>query len=377
MTISAGNTKLLTESPPQNSYIPGIDVAAYISLVEKRFSRLAGALWFDREGAAEAIDELCRSVNEFETNDAGRGESYRRAQRDRLVRAHGIRSLFRLAADVADVSEIPAGWTALDLLGGDGLLADVLGATAPQTRGSIITSDMASHMVLEALRAGLPAIRQQAKFLFLHDEVADAALIAYGSHHIPRAQRAAVCAEATRVLCPGGRLVLHDFEEGSPVTRWFTEVVHHYSRAGHDYDHFTLAEMRGYLSQADLDVVWADRMYDPLLMSGDSAAEAVAHCVDYLVAMYGLDYLVSAAPRQELQSTVWNLAQRCFSYDPGDVPAGRPARPAVYRADGRWVAEVPRVALVAVGQKSLRWQSPRNAAPSWMPTARDGSCRPR
>src|SRR6266699_3292089 len=99
MAISAGNTVLSTEARPRKSYVPGLSVEDYTSLIEKRFPAFADTLWFDRNGAAAAIDELCESVNEFETNaDTGRGVSYRHAQRNRMVRARGIRALFTLAA---------------------------------------------------------------------------------------------------------------------------------------------------------------------------------------------------------------------------------------------------------------------------------------
>jgi len=337
--------------------VPGLSVEDYTSLIEKRFPAFADTLWFDRNGAAAAIDELCESVNEFETNaDTGRGVSYRHAQRNRMVRARGIRALFTLAAGTGGVTQIHPRWTALDLLGGDGLLAHVFKTMAPHTENAVITSDMAGHMIVEALRAGLPAIRQQAQFLFMRDETVDAVLLAYGTHHITPADRPLVCQEAARVLRPGGKLVLHDFEQDSPVALWFSEVVHRYSRAGHRYDHFSTTEMERYFEFAGLHSVTIRRIYDPLVISGDSPAEARALIADYLLAMYGLDYLMTPrASRADIHQAVWELARTYFVYAdheiPGDSRGRRVKEPTIYRDNSRWTAEVPRVALVAVGEK--------------------------
>jgi len=338
------------------AYLPRLTVGGYLNLVEERFPELAPLLDFERPGTARALDELCGFVNEFETDDDGRGGSYRRAQRNQMVRARGIRALFALAADVGEVTEIPAQWRLLDLLGGDGLLAQVCRTIAPQAHDAVITSDMAGHMVSEALRNGLPALRQQAQYLFLRDETVDAVLVGYGSHHIPRRDRPQVAREAARVLLPGGRFVLHDFEEGSPVSLWFSEVVDNYSPTGHQYDHFTVPEMRSLLEGGGLRGISVRRMYDPLVTTGETAAEARGRMADYLMDMYGLtglaDPLLSPTDVQDL---VWKLAANYMVYTeqdgPEDAGDGWMREPTVYRDGSVWTAEVPRVALVAVGRK--------------------------
>src|SRR5205807_3017185 len=112
---------------------------------------------------------------------------------------------------------------------------------------AILTGDIAGHMIMAALAQGLPAVRQAAQFLLLRSGCMDAVLFAYGTHHVPPSERLTACREAHRVLKPGGRVVLHDFEEGSPMADWFNIVVHGHSANGHRYQHFTAAEMAGYL----------------------------------------------------------------------------------------------------------------------------------
>jgi len=344
----------LTATSADPPYLPGLSLAEYAELIHREFPELADALWLDRPGIGAALASVTGTVNEFEDDDAGRGRSYRRAQRSQLVRARGIHSLFALAAGVARLADIRPGWRMLDVLGGDGLLAQVLRTVAPQA--ATITGDTAGNMVLAALRNGLPAVRQPAQCLLVRDEAVDAVVIAYGSHHIAPPDRSIACAEAARVLVPGGRLVLHDFEEGSPVALWFADVVHRYSRAGHSYRHFTAAEMAHHLAASGLRDVRVHRVYDPFVMRAADPARARDLLADHLVDMYGLVGLADEAPA-DVRRAAWKLASNYFLYPDiaggVDIAGGGSVRcePVVYEAETGWVAEVPRVALVAVGEK--------------------------
>lgn len=342
--------------PLDRPYLPGMTLEEYADLARRQFPELADALWLDRPGAESALRILANGENEFEDDGGvGRGESYRRAQQRRMVRSRGMRSLFAMAAGVDTPAEIPRDWRLLDVLGGDGLLAYVLRAVAPQVERTVTTSDMAGNMVLAALRDGLPAIRQLAQYLFLRDETMDAVIIAYGTHHIGPKQRPVACREAARVLRPGGRLVLHDFEQGGAVAQWFSEVVDRYSRRGHPYTHFTATEMEYCLTSSGLRPVNVCRMYDPLVIEGDDQSEVRSLLADYLLEMYGLVGLAGHLPHADVRDAVWKLAQNYFIYRNDDGPEldGTPwqREPAAYRTDAGWVAEIPRVALVAVGEK--------------------------
>lgn len=309
--------------------------------------RLARLLDFDRSGASEALADLARLTTEFDSDESGRGDSYRRAQTDLSVRWTGIRQLLRLATNGS------ARGTLLDVLGGDGTIA-----AAAAERGAsefagwfMITSDMSAQMVDGALKRGLPALRQDARFLFLKESCLDTALSAYGTHHIPVNQRAVVIGEMARVVRPGGRVVVHDFDVKSPMARFFAEIVHPQSRAGHDYEHFSRTSMLQDFREAGLEAHVED-LYDPLTVLGATPEQARERMCSYVGDMYGISsYLHSCGPER-----AWALLVDYFdhSYVQSEIlrKRGRHAVPAVWRTANGYVAELPRCAMVAVAEKS-------------------------
>ncbi|GCD32724.1 SAM-dependent methyltransferase [Streptomyces chrestomyceticus JCM 4735] len=341
-----------------SAYLDGIDVGVYLDVVREQYPQLYAELDFGRDGAQQALKALAQVFNEFETDDRrnGRGDSYRRAQQHIAVRMTGIRKLFELAGGVQDLRDLSPTWRALDLLAGDGLLTRALRVLAPQVRDGVISSDIARTMVTAALTAGLPAIRQDARFLFMRAATMDAVILAYGSHHVPPDDRTTVFLEAARVLRPGGRFVVHDFEEGSPSARWFSEAVHRHSVAGHPYRHFTAGELRRGLGAAGLRGIRVHRVYDPFVMRAATREDAVGQLADYLRDMYGLRGLDRCdETRESVRARVWQLCEECFRFGPEDGGADHGdawlRSPAVQRVGGQWIAEIPRVALVGVGEK--------------------------
>jgi len=337
-------------------YLPSVTMSEFHSWFSGRHRQFADALWLDRPGADAVLARMTAFSNEFESDaGGGRGGSYRRAQKVTDARITGLSTLLRMVSGTGDIGRMPPGYRLLDVLGGDGLAARVLRLLAPHPGPSpVLTSDIAANMVTEALRQGLPAMRQPAHHLFLRDDSFDGVMVAYGTHHVAAPERPLMCQEAYRVLRPGGRVVIHDFEKGSPVSRWFSEVVDRYCSAGHPYEHFSREELRELLEAAHFSQVTVTEVYDPIRVSGDTESHAIGSLLDYLISMYGL---TAAAPRDAgMHALLLDWISRHMRYDfaADSHPAGH-WRPALttYAADcGMIAAEMPRVALVATAVKA-------------------------
>ena len=198
----------------------------------------------DRERSRD-IGPYLRSMHEasweFETTaTGGRGIAYNVAQKATDNRAEGMTALLSLFSP--EGADVPGpGCVILDALAGDGTISRF--AAGLPRRPTIISGDLSGYMVAQCMEQNLPCIRQSAATSLFSDRVLDGVLIAYGSHHLTAAERQRAADEAFRTLKPGGRLVLHDFETGGAVDRWFGEVVHPFSLTGHPHPHFSRDEM--------------------------------------------------------------------------------------------------------------------------------------
>src|SRR5262249_50243245 len=145
---------------------------------------------------------------------------------------------------------------------------------------------------------------------------------------------------------PGGRVVLHDFEEGSPMAHWFNVVVDAHCANGHRYQHFTAAQMFELLDRSGFSDIVVERVEDPLVVHAAPPDLAGQGLTDYVLDMYGLVGLRGGPSETVARKRVWHLLRRYLRYD-----EGRHTEPHVYLADGCWTAVAPRVALVAHGRK--------------------------
>jgi SAM-dependent methyltransferase len=218
----------------------------------------------------------------------------------------------------------------------------------------IFTGDIAGSMVTGALARGYPAVRQCAQSLLLADETMDGAIFAYGTHHVPVPDRLTALTEAHRVLRPGGRVLVHDFVENSPTARWYSEILDKYTTTGHDCEHFTETGIRALLENAGFGNVRVTKMYDPCTVWADSADLAWTGLLAYLVDLFSLEGLRpdSEPGSQEHWRTVREIISPYAEYLPDcGVPAEQLDPIKIYRDNGRYAAEIPRVALVATGDK--------------------------
>ncbi|MGW2159406.1 hypothetical protein [Nonomuraea sp. NPDC001699] len=127
------------------SYLPSLTLDEYLRLVATVHPQVHAVLDFDRPGAARALGVLVATSSEFDSDRGGRGDSYRRAQQDALVRWTGIRALLGLLTpDPADGPPL-----LLDVLGGDGTVARAAAGRlgSLDAKPLIITGDLSGQMV--------------------------------------------------------------------------------------------------------------------------------------------------------------------------------------------------------------------------------------
>ena len=337
-------------------YLPGRTAADYLDECQVKYPALYERLSLDRmldnREIYEQIDSMSRT---FEGSDkGGRGDSYRRTQvRYPLARAVGIKSLFDILMPTAGL--LGPHRYILDVLGGNGTLTRTMRmVTRPGQLPEIFTGDIAGSMVADALARGFPAVRQIAQSLLLADRTMDGVIFAYGTHHIPVPDRLTALTEAHRVLRPGGRVLVQDFVENSPTARWYSDLLDKYTFTGHDFAHFTEAGISGLLENAGFGNVRVTKVYDPCTIRADSAYQAWTGLLEYLVDLFSLEGL--RPNNGQASEDHWKMVREIISpyaehlADDGAM-AGQQDPIKLSRYDGLYAAELPRVALVATGDK--------------------------
>jgi SAM-dependent methyltransferase len=341
-------------------YLPGMSISDFERSFRARFPHMASTLWLSRPGRTEVLGPMFAEPNEFESNSTGRGDSYRQAHRQSMVKAVGVAQLLELASGESSADGLPPDYLLLDVLGGDGTVARAASQLPnwSSPRQWILTGDLSGQMIRQALAYELPAVRLAAQFLLCRDETFGGVLFAYGSHHIPVHQRTASYADAFRVLRPGGRLAVHDFEIGSPTANWFETVVDTYSPNGHKYTHFSRAELEAGMAAAGFADVAVKLIYDPIVVHARDAHDARLGILNYLLDSYGL-----TCDEQDAGSAVdWveDQVAKCIQYGSygleqfGSVvspPVRDSGTLSVFETADGWVGELPRTALVGVGRK--------------------------
>jgi len=308
-------------------------------------------------------DDLCRRYelleampSHFESNSAGgRGDAYRNEQkRSPLIRARGIKALFDLLKEPEkhfSVDEL-----ILDVIGGNGTLTRAMRCLLPPpAQPTIITSDPSSAMIADALSQGLMAIRQPAQSLLLADATIDGAIFAYGTHHIPPEERQTSLREAYRVLKPGARVVFQDFEECTPTARWYSELLDRYTSTGHKFAHFTRQEMNDLLINAGFTKVRVLDVYDPFVVMDRTAEMAQQQLLKHVCSLFSLQKL--PVDIDQCDAAGWRRIEEIVrpygTFAPESIAPelGAPFEPGIRTEADHYIAEFPRIALVAVGTK--------------------------
>jgi ubiquinone/menaquinone biosynthesis C-methylase UbiE len=340
--------------------LPGLSASDYLRLCAESFPSLYRLLCASRASVsdiARLYGTLGTRSTHFESKiSGGRGDSYREAQQhDYMYRNQGYLTLFGLATEHFLPQRESA--TILDAMGGDGTLTRIVQRERIATSPFIVTSDASAAMIQCAIAQGIPAVRQPLQeLIWFSDCLFDAVIVAYGTHHIPPEERLPAVREAVRVLKPGGALVLHDFEIGRPTASWYSSVMDQATLTGHKFTHFTRQEMRELLSAAGLRHISVSDVYDPLVVKASSFDEARRLLLEYVFLMFGLEHMADESDGVLDEGALDKIElalRRTSKFDPDSLPVdARVSELTIAAVPGEYVAEVPRVALVARGFRS-------------------------
>jgi SAM-dependent methyltransferase len=330
--MPTANTQIRTEL-----YVNGYSLGEYLDYLRHGHPELHDLLSYERCRDAERhIAEMNMISWEFEDEKVGgRGLAYNLAQKSVDNRKVGMTTLLRC---FSSSFEVPGqGFKILDVLGGDGTFARFC-KTLGSHRPTIYTADISKFMIDACHAQASPCVRQSATRSLFRDSVLDGVLIAYGSHHLDSNARRLAVREAHRTLRAGGRLVLHDFEIGGRCAKWFDSIVHPYSRTGHPHAHFSRHEMFHLFTSAGFRDVRVFEIRDPFTLHGSSPTEAKHNAIMHIYDMYDLIKVADFACDIAL------CLERHITETLGRI--------SIRREEDRYVAQIPRHALVAVGTKS-------------------------
>ncbi len=227
-------------------------------------------------------------INSNEFSLEARGQDWKNnAESGLLVRQEGVKKLLELLNFDGSLN-FSQNYIIADLLAGNGYVNKVANLILePKNKPQFINSDISYFMFKDTLKKDLFATWQSAENLFwLKSASVDAVLYAYGTHHITN--RLQAIQEGARILKDGGRLVIHDFEEGGAMAHWFGDIVTNYSKTRHDYPHFSKQEMFYLAEKAGLKNITIEYIDDPFIIIADTEAKARYALAKYVMDLYGL-----------------------------------------------------------------------------------------
>ena len=335
-------------------YFSDVSVSEYFEITKYKFPFLHNIL--DKERfSSESIEQIFSKMKiiDFEGDTkGGRGRDYFLAQNKYpLNRSIGFQSIFDLVDHNPTSTDKKV---VLDILGGNGTLyraAKLMNYDHLQ----IIINDISEEMIENAFNQNIPCIRQPAQNLLFQDNCLDAVIYAYGTHHIPMDDRLKAFRETNRVLKDGGKIIFHDYEEGSITSRWYSEALHEYTYTGHDFIHFYKDQLRADLEEAGFDDVQVFYKYDPFIIQGPTAKAAKEELLDHLISLFGLKKFREqyGASNEVFFAEAERLVRKYSDFvhctDPEILNTIRIKELSVFESDGVYYAEMPRFSLMASG----------------------------
>lgn len=245
------------------------------------------------------------NLHQINTGGFGHGESagiqYKNLQKDKsyfLSRKCGYMGLIKLLGFLGN-SQITQRRIIVDLLAGNGTFSRVFhrlftGKCDP----CIFGIDVSEVMVADAISQNLPIHRASSFGNLLANDIADAVISAYGTHHVPVSERDAFVHSGYNLLKNKGRFVIQDFLPTSNTGKWYSEIINRYREGGHQFTHFTEEVMftllRKYFKYVNIHYV-----YDPFVMYFDTSLSDIDIKKQFYIYMIRLFSLKKLLPDQK------------------------------------------------------------------------------
>lgn len=313
----------------------------------------------------EQLSRIYKMLDKIDSGGFGHGavsvkyNHYRLHPRYVNTRDTGVVNLLNI---MAKHSELTSDSVVIDFLAGSGYLAKKLKQYWTQsTPPKVFGIDVSSSMVQQAGVNQEVVIRSYHGGHLFRDGSADYAISCYGTHHIPSEERENFVKAAYEVLKPGGKFILHDFEENSPTARWYSEVIHNYRLCGHPYKHFEQSEIIGLLGKyfSHAEVV---KVYDPFVLDGDDPTKLKREFFEYLINFFALEKLMGAWEDIDEWNKIDKILEDTFTFedkDMEDLIQNSAVDGAVFSSED--VPIVSKITILPQGNGSYRLIAPRIA----------------
>ena len=225
-------------------------------------------------------------------NDGKTGLNYGKLQLDPRFNTSRIAGVLQIVEHIKPGKKFAEDDVLVDVLAGNGTFGRVMRRFVEEKfRPFVIDHDVSNILINEALQNLHHAVRGLVRNSLLADKIAIGAVSAYGSHHVPLEKRKEFMGGVVRLIQDEGRFVLHDFEEGSPTARFYSEAINKNRRGGHNFRHYTPDTMHAVLDPLFRDVaihgIYAP--YNIVGTPGQSGEDLKREALAYLVTLFTLE----------------------------------------------------------------------------------------
>ncbi len=312
------NKTALDEIPYLNLSGQSVSMYRFLGSLPEEYLRVLDVMKY----TPEQLRGIYKILDSIDSGGFGHGpvsvkyNHYRLHPRYVNTRDTGVVNLLNIMAKHCDITSESV---IIDFLAGSGYLSKKLKQYwSKSLPPKVFGIDVSSSMVHQA------GLNEEIVFRSYHgghlfkDNSADFAISCYGTHHIPFEERDNFVKAAHDVLKPGGKFILHDFEEQSPTARWYSDVIDKYRLCGHPYKHFEQAELTNLFSKyfAEVEVV---KVYDPFVLDGEDPTKLKREFFEYLINFFALEKLMSALENED----EWNEAEKAiegtFTFQDNDM----------------------------------------------------------